>query len=169
MPGYRHDTFSSAHPGFLANPLFSGDELGLIRNGLSYVAGDPTLVLPFPDGESIVVWRDHERTARELGRFSLNDAKRWRELITQWRSMAPLHIARVGRAPGAHQEVPDVDAEAAYRALEGQSCWDFVHANFESDHARALMLWFGLITVAPVDRTGTALFPAAMPSVFGRF
>ena len=57
-PGFRHDTFSTGHPWLLTNPIYTDDELGIFRNGLSYVGNDPVLVMPFPDGESITVWRD---------------------------------------------------------------------------------------------------------------
>jgi len=63
LPGVRHDTFSSGHPWLLSNPMLRRDEIGLAAKGLRYVGHDPVVVMPFPDGELLTVWRDPQRTA----------------------------------------------------------------------------------------------------------
>src|SRR5688572_23193922 len=83
-PGLRHDTFSTGHPWLLTNPIYTADELGIFRDGLAYVGNDPVAVFPFPDGESITVWRDRHRTAAEIARFSPKDAETWVRHYDEW-------------------------------------------------------------------------------------
>jgi phytoene dehydrogenase-like protein len=56
-------------------------ELGLTRRfGLRTRAIDPAHVHLGPDGESVAMWRDHSKTAREIARFSKKDARAYLEL-----------------------------------------------------------------------------------------
>ena len=75
LPGFHHDSCSSAHVLIQSNPLLRNNELGLDRYGLEYLFPDPVVVIPFPDGESITMYRDPERTAAEFGRYSRRDAR----------------------------------------------------------------------------------------------
>jgi beta-carotene ketolase (CrtO type) len=101
-------------PGFLVNkcavdtillhiPRSIVGELGLPRHGLRFVAADPYCTWLHPDGHSICFWRDLERTAREIGRFSAKDAERYRRfasvLIDLWYTAMPYvqgHPRRIG-------------------------------------------------------------------------
>ena len=49
VPGFVHDSCSSAHVLIQSNPLLADDELGLLTQfGLKYTFTDPALVLPQP-------------------------------------------------------------------------------------------------------------------------
>src|SRR5919107_550906 len=49
LPGFAHDSCSSAHVMIQNNPLIRDDELGLIADyGLRYLLTDPAVVLPQP-------------------------------------------------------------------------------------------------------------------------
>ncbi len=163
IPGFRHDTFSTGHPWLLTNPIYTADDLGIFRDGLSYVGSDPIVVVPFPDGESITVWRDKHRTAAELARFSQADAAAWLRLHDEWPRLLPAHISRTVHAPGQMPEPTDPEIEARYRAYVARSCWDVVHERFESWHVRGMVLWFGMVVVQPIDRPGTGLYPLSVP------
>ena len=58
LPGFRHDSCSSAHVLIQTNPVIRDDELGLSKHGLRYVHTDPAVVLPLADGDAIVMSRD---------------------------------------------------------------------------------------------------------------
>ena len=74
LPGFAHDSCSSAHVLIQSNPLLADDELGLIsRWGLEYVHTDPAVILPQPDGDSLVIHRDLEATVDEIGRASCRE------------------------------------------------------------------------------------------------
>ena len=63
LPGFLHDSCSSAHVLIQSNPVIRDDELGLLaRYGLSYVFTDPAVVLPLPSGDAVTVHRDLDAT-----------------------------------------------------------------------------------------------------------
>ena len=71
LPGFLHDSCSSAHVLIQSNPVIRDDELGLLSTyGLRYVHTDPAVVLPLPTGTRVTVHRDLDATAEELARFS---------------------------------------------------------------------------------------------------
>jgi phytoene dehydrogenase-like protein len=55
-------------------------DLQLSKYGLRQVVADPQHLHLGPDGESLAIWRDANRTADELRRFSKKDAKAWLEM-----------------------------------------------------------------------------------------
>lgn len=164
LPGFLHDTFSTGHPFLTSNPLFSGDELGIIRNGLSYVGNDPVLVVPFPDGESVTFWCDAERTAAEFARYSRRDGEAWLEFLKEWQGMRREHFARLTNAPRDIDAHTGSEQEARYLTLRDRSGFDVVCNMFESDHVRGALLWFGMVMVQPIDQPGTGIMPLAVPA-----
>lgn len=168
VPGFLHDTFSTGHPFLTSNPLFSADELGLIRNGLSYVGNDPVLVVPFPDGESVILWCDPQRTAAEFARFSKRDAEAWLTFLEEWKGMRQEHFARLTNAPSEIDRHIGSEHEARYLALRNRSGVEVIRDMFESDHVRGALLWFGMVMVQPIDRPGTGIMPLAVPAEWVR-
>src|SRR5438067_4975300 len=65
LPGFLHDSCSSAHALFQTSPTIRNNELDLDRYGLAYVRPDPVVTMPFEDGSSITQWQDIERTVAE--------------------------------------------------------------------------------------------------------
>ena len=164
VPGFRHDPFSQGHPFFLTNPVMTADELGIVAKGLRYVGNDPILVVPFPDGESITFWRDKQRTAAELARFSAKDAAAFLALYDEHADFLPLQMAQIINPPDRVPPAADPAAEARYRALGARSARDVVYERFESEHARDFMLWFPLSVTQPWDTPGTGLMPLLAPA-----
>src|SRR5215212_2073160 len=84
LPGFAHDSCSSAHVLIQSNPLIRDDELGLAGHGLRYVHTDPAVVLPRADGDSIVMARDRAATAAELARADPADGEAYLRLLADW-------------------------------------------------------------------------------------
>src|SRR5918911_2800203 len=84
LPGFLHDTCSTAHNLIQASPTLRDDELRLREYGLEYLHPDPVVHLPFPDGTSLTQWRDLERTCDEIARFSRADADAFRRLLADY-------------------------------------------------------------------------------------
>lgn len=74
-------------------------ELDLPRYGLKEVAVDPAHIQLGPDGSSLGIWRDRERTIRELTRFSRKDAQAWRELSETVDAIMPTVLAYMNGHP----------------------------------------------------------------------
>ena len=62
LPGFVHDTCSTAHNLIQASPTLRGRELPLDEYGLEYLHPDPVVHIPFPDGAWLTQWRDADRT-----------------------------------------------------------------------------------------------------------
>ena len=82
LPGFQHDTCSTAHNLIQASPALR--ELGLEDYGLEYIHPDPVVHIPFPDGTWLTQWRDFERTCDEFAKFSRRDADAYRRLISDY-------------------------------------------------------------------------------------
>jgi phytoene dehydrogenase-like protein len=166
LPGFAHDSCSSAHVLIQSNPLLADDELGLIsRWGLRYVHTDPAVVLPQPDGDTLVVHRDLDATADEIGRWSAPDAAALRTLIGEWRSgLAAIHGRWSSGLP-----LGDSAAAGAYRDLRARTAWEVVHERFRHPVVRSMMLWLSLATIQDPRRPGTGVLPSSIAAGRLRF
>jgi choline dehydrogenase-like flavoprotein len=109
LPGFAHDSCSSAHVLIQNNPLVRDDELGLVADhGLRYLTTDPAVVMPQPDGDVLVMRPDLEATAAELARWSGRDARAFEAMVAGWLELrAPparrRHHPRLPRAAAAQR------------------------------------------------------------------
>ena len=156
LPGFLHDTCSTAHNVIQSNPMLRDDELGLGRYGLDYIMPDPVVHMPFPDGRSITQWRDLERTAAELAQFSRRDADAYRRLIAEWEEIAPVFDAAthvpVGWGPPLAERLNAHPGGRIWNQRIARSAWDVIRARFESEHVRAFLLWMAFMTMVPPDQ-----------------
>ncbi len=161
LPGFAHDTCSSAHVLIQGNPLLRDDELGLLaRYGLEYLRTDPAVVLPQPDGDTLVMHRDLDATAEELAHWSPEDARGFRQMMAEWSSgLAAVH----GRWGSALPLGVD-DAARQYVALRERSAWDVVHERFSHPVVRSFVLWLAGATIQDVRRRGTGVLPSSIAS-----
>ena len=158
LPGFKHDSCSSAHVLIQSNPLLRNNELGLERYGLRYVFTDPAVAMPFPDGSGITMLRDRDRTAEELARFSRSDSIAYLKFLDEWDSGLKQVHSRVSNLPPSE---PAEDSEPArrYAKLSAMSARDVVFERFEHDHVRSFILWLAFATIQDVGRGGTGILP----------
>ena len=164
LPGFHHDSCSTAHNLIQASPAIK--ELRLAEDyGLEYLHPDPVVHVAFGDGASITQWRDLDRTCEEFARFSMRDAEAYKRLIADYDAAKGAFGAYrnnpIGRAPR-----PDEALDATWRRRIAMSAWDVIRAEFEDEHSRAFMLWMAFMTVQPADRPGTG--PLAYSLAYGR-
>jgi phytoene dehydrogenase-like protein len=159
LPGFAHDSCSSAHVLIQNNPLIRDDELGLLaEHGLEYLATDPAVVLPQADDSLLVMHRDLEATAAELARWSDEDARAFERLIRDWRGgLAAAH----GRW-SSHLPQPDDEVTRRYLDLRRRSAWDVVHESFSHPVVRSFMLWLAMATIQDPRRPGTGFLPSSL-------
>lgn len=159
LGGFAHDSCSSAHVLIQNNPLIRDDELGLVADhGLTYLATDPAVVMPQPDGDLLVMHRDLAATAAELARWSTADARAFEQLVGEWRGgLAAAH----GRW-SSHLPQPDDDVTRRYLDLRRRSAWDVVHDRFTHPVVRSFMLWLAMATIQDPRRPGTGFLPSSL-------
>ncbi len=171
IPGYRIDTASSGHNGFVVNPVFADDELGLVADhGLTYVHPDPWSRIAFPDGAVLTTWLDVDRTVAEIERFSPSDARTYRRMLADWDGVK----AAFGRARGVPGSSPrSLDADLSelpggnvWRRRRLLSAWEVVRHEYEEPHIRAFVLWCVAQSLTSVDLPGSGVLAAS--SVAGR-
>jgi phytoene dehydrogenase-like protein len=170
LPGFLHDTCSTAHNLIQASPTLARRELPLEDYGLEYLHPDPVVHLPFPDGAWLTQWRDLDRTCEEFARFSRRDADAYRTLLRDYESVAPLfgrwRHTPIGWGPTLPELLAGHPDGNRWLRQQATSAWEVVRDAFHDEHTRAFMLWMSFMTVQPVDRPGTG--PLASSLAFGR-
>ncbi|EYB68095.1 FAD dependent oxidoreductase [Deinococcus phoenicis] len=97
VPGYRFDYGGSAHILIRMTPVVR--ELELTRHGLHYLEVDP--MFHASDGETPwFVWRDAERTARELEALFPGQGEAYRRFLDDWTPFARSVADLFNSAPG---------------------------------------------------------------------
>ena len=159
LPGFAHDSCSSAHVLIQSNPLIRDDELGLIADyGLRYLTTDPAVVLPQSDGDVLVVRPDLDATCDELARWSEVDAASFRTMIESWRGgLAAAHGRWSSNLPQPRDGIT-----GQYLQLRQRSAWDVVHETFEHPVVRSFALWMAMATIQDPRRPGTGFLPSSL-------
>jgi phytoene dehydrogenase-like protein len=75
LPGYLHDFGSAVHPLAVGSPFFR--TLPLEKHGLTWIHSPADVAHPLDGGNVVLLYRDVESTARNLG----EDRQRWRDLF----------------------------------------------------------------------------------------
>ena len=166
LPGWHHDSCSSAHVVLQSNPLIRADELGLLEHhGLEYLVTDPAVVTMTEQHGALVIPPDLDRAVAEFARFSTRDADALRRMIEDWDG----GLARVHAHVSAGLPIPPGPEADRYEALRARSAWGVVHDTFEHPAVRQAMMWLAFATIQPPRRPGTGALPAAITAGRLRF
>jgi phytoene dehydrogenase-like protein len=159
LPGFAHDSCSSAHVLIQNNPLIRDDELGLVAaHGLHYLVTDPAVVLPQPDGDVLVMHPDLDATCSEIARWSDRDAAAFRSMIEAWRGgLAAAHGRWSSNLPQPRDGIT-----GEYLRLRERSAWDVVHETFEHPVVRSFVLWMAMATIQDPRRPGTGFLASSL-------
>jgi phytoene dehydrogenase-like protein len=159
IPGFWHDSCSSAHVLLQSSPILRNNELGLDRYGLQYLFPDPVVTVPFSDGSSLTMWRDIDRTAAEFSRFSQKDAQAYRRMMAEYDAVKKVfgqnRYTPVGYGPSLDEALMELPDGALWVRRYKQSALEIVNEYFEEEHTRAFMLWLAFMTLQPIDRPQT--------------
>ncbi len=171
LPGFLHDSCSTAHVLIQSSPTIRDDELGLqAEYGLEYLRPERAVVVPFLDGASITQWRDRERTWEELARFSRRDADAFVRMLEEYHEVrgafAGVRNTPLGAGPTLEQRLAGRPDAHRWLRRQQESAWEAVMDRFEDWHVQAFMLWMAELTMQPVEQPGTALLAWSLP--YGR-
>lgn len=86
VPGYQIDLGGSAHILIRQTPVVQ--ELELEEYGLRYLELDPMFVSPFPDGDTIFIYRDLDRTAHHIESLYPGEGEAYKRFVTDWQGFA---------------------------------------------------------------------------------
>lgn len=166
LPGFVHDSCSSAHNLIQTNPLIRDDELKLSSFGLKYLRPDPSFTIPFEDGESITMFLDPQKTAAEISRHSADDAVAYLQLLEDWKLLAPLQAKERGGPPQTPEDLqklwrsgPLGDEGLRLRMATGL---EVIDERFRHPKVKAFMAWVATMTLDPLNRPGTGLMPFSL-------
>jgi len=82
LPGFKHNLCSVVHTHIPSSPVYR--DLELERHGVRYVYPEYLRGTIFPDHRSIVMYREPERMAAELAKFSARDARTFSQLYEDY-------------------------------------------------------------------------------------
>jgi phytoene dehydrogenase-like protein len=166
LPGFQHDSCSTAHTLIQANPLMQRNELHLTERGLRYILPDPAFVVPFADGGSITMHRDLESTIAEITRYSRHDAAAYRQLLADWEYLRPLQAIERNAPP-----LPPEEATRLWRSgplgdeglrLRLMSGLDVIRERFQHPHVQTFIAWVAMMTLEPIDQPYTGILPFSL-------
>lgn len=156
LPGFRHNPHSCMHIWIHLGPVYT--DLELEKHGAKYVFPEVQYAAVFPDGRCLVLYRDLERTMKEVARFSPRDARTYRDFCEGYRGLVDGSRTFLYSAPNAPwlgwsamMETPD-GAELVKTQLT--STRSAVYDLFESPEVRAWILLF-------MNQTGTDDLPGS--------
>ncbi|HEX6277413.1 MAG TPA: NAD(P)/FAD-dependent oxidoreductase, partial [Polyangiaceae bacterium] len=149
LPGFVHDVCSAVHPLAFGSPFFR--RLGLERHGLERVDAPAPLAHALAPGETVLLERSVEATARALGR----DESAYRELfepfVAEFDALAPMLLAPLGFP--RHAGLMARFGRVALRSARG-----LAEARFRTPEARALFAGMAAHAMLPLERLATASF-----------
>jgi phytoene dehydrogenase-like protein len=166
LPGFHHDSCSTAHTLIQSNPLIRDDELRLHTYGLRYLRPDPVVVMPFADGESMSLYQDIDRTVAEIKRFSPADAEAYLQLLSDWEALKPLQAAERNAPPltpeaadGLWRSGPLGDEGLRIRMASGLQ---IIQERFRNPYVQGFVAWLATLTLEPIDHPYTGILPFSL-------
>jgi phytoene dehydrogenase-like protein len=158
FPGVRFSRL--AYSAGLLRPEVIRD-LDLSRFGYEVHPFDPQFFLPFPDGDSILLWNDPKKNHRELARFSKRDADAYPKYVAFWTDVMDVLEATVLQPPPSWTDLMarfrKPEAEGWTRRLLQSSASDLLDEFYESEEVKAMLATSTTIGLPAGPRTpGTA-------------
>ena len=145
LPGFKHNLASVFHGILHMGPVYK--DLELKKYGAEYIWPDAQVGAVFTNGTCLVLYRDIDKTCREIARFSEKDAVTYRELAMNFRVLVDNMI----RPWMFNPPVPNSTAALAMEgSVEGlnmlrmqlSSPRNVVEELFESNELKSLLLAF---------------------------
>lgn len=126
-------------------------DLELERYGLEMYQTAASEVSIFPDGSHLFVWKDMDKTLREIEKFSARDAAAFLEFGLRVKKFASILTPfLLSPAPSRSQVLAAFEAAGAedlFNEMVLLSTKDLLDRYFENEHIKGLFTFFGMISV----------------------
>ena len=126
-------------------------DLELERYGLEMYQTEAMEVVIFEDGSHMFMYKDIDKTLRELERFSKSDAKSFLDFGLRVKQFATIITPFLMQPPTSRSEVlrafEDAGAPDLFDEFVLSSTKDLLDKYFESEHIKGLFTFFGMISV----------------------
>jgi phytoene dehydrogenase-like protein len=126
-------------------------ELELKRYGLDLYQGDALGFVLFRDGSHFMMWKELDRTLRELEKYSEKDARRFLDFGLRLQRFAEIMWPFLLSAPPQRSEVLAAFEAAGETALFDEfvllSTRDLLDRYFESEHLKGFLNFFGMVSI----------------------
>jgi phytoene dehydrogenase-like protein len=126
-------------------------ELELERYGLHMYQAEANEVSIFPDGSHLFMWKDMDRTLKEIAKFSKSDAEGFVEFGLRLKRFASILTPfLLSPAPSRSEVVAAFEAAGAedlFNELVLLSTKDLLDRYFDSEHIKGLFTFFGMISI----------------------
>ncbi|WP_111509271.1 phytoene desaturase family protein [Mycobacterium kyogaense] len=126
-------------------------DLELERYGLEMYQTAASEVSIFPDGSHLFVWKDLDKTLKEIERFSARDAAAFLEFGLRVKKFASILTPfLLSPAPSRSQVLAAFEAAGAedlFNEMVLLSTKDLLDRYFENEHIKGLFTFFGMISV----------------------
>ena len=147
LPGFRHDLCSAIHPLGLASPYLRS--LPLHEHGLSWIHSPVPLAHPLDDGAAVLLTRDPQSTADQLGPDGPAYLRLMTPLVRNWQGLLAEILGPL--RPPRHPLLLARFGVLAIRSAQGLAT-----ARFLGDRARALFAGLGGHSMLPLEATLSA-------------
>jgi phytoene dehydrogenase-like protein len=126
-------------------------DLELKRFGLDIYQGDALGFSLFRDGRHLFMWKELDRTLREIEKYSPRDARRFVEFGMRLQRFASLVRPWLLRPPPTRSQMLEIFERAGEEDLFNEfvllSTRDLVERYFESEHIKGFLTFFGMVSV----------------------
>ncbi|MEW5809328.1 MAG: NAD(P)/FAD-dependent oxidoreductase [Actinomycetota bacterium] len=126
-------------------------DLELERYGLEMYQTEANEVSIFPDGSHLFVWKDMDKTLKEIEKFSKRDAAAFLEFGLRVKKFASILTPfLLSPAPSRSQVLAAFEAAGAedlFNEMVLLSTKDLLDRYFENEHIKGLFTFFGMISV----------------------
>ncbi len=149
LPGFMHDLGSAVHPMAVASPFFS--TLPLAEAGLHWIYPSAELAHPLDDGTAVMLERDIQDTATQLGTDGAAYRRLFNPLLANWDGLRHDLLKAIGwpRHP---------IAMARFGVLGLRSARAVADSHFKGTRARALFAGLAAHSFLPLESPLSAAF-----------
>ncbi|MDY6861640.1 MAG: NAD(P)/FAD-dependent oxidoreductase [Thermodesulfobacteriota bacterium] len=96
-PGFKHSLHSNFHGWIHIGPVYK--DLELEKYGSKYVFPETPLAQVFSDGKCLITYTNLDRFCKEMEKFSVKDARTYRDIYNQFMSMKDIFVGYLYSPP----------------------------------------------------------------------